>query len=163
VTLVDKDKAKALEEIKAANSAEVITLRKMLDDLHQENKLSTIEVTQCKESLTRNLQEKNKLQQQILDQKDKELDHIKTSGDLKATLEVLKASTSGREEGATGALEKRVISLQENVVQSRERLQKRTEVNKSLSDSSGLLEYSPLPASRRVFFENRRWLNKSKS
>ena len=129
MTLVDKDKAKALEEIKAANSNEVITLRKMLDDVQHENKTSAIEVTQCKESLTRNLHEKNKLQQQILDQKDKELDHTKITGDLKATLEVLNASTSGREEGAIGALERRVISLQENVVQSRERLQKRTEVN----------------------------------
>ena len=147
VSMVDKDKIDALTELKQANSTEVVELR------HEHKAMSS-----RNEQLAKDLDEQKSLLNRTLlklsDQKDRLHETQLSSGDLKATLDVLNAANKGREEGSKDVLEQRIAQLQETVDSNKEALTKRTEVLYPLVDKVTSTFAAPIPAApnRRSWF-----------
>ncbi|KAL7275336.1 hypothetical protein RUND412_001738 [Rhizina undulata] len=137
LSMVGKDKLDALEELKLANSAELIDLRIEHDELQAKARELEHEVAQKKSLLNTVLLEKDELSKKVSEQKDTMLEKEKSNSELKATIAALEGTTEGRD----GALEKRVVQLQnkledrrEKMTKSREHIKKQNGIIKDLKE-----------------------------
>src|SRR2546429_6500422 len=126
--MIDKDKLEALAELKEANSAEVLSLREENRGLHQRLQSLEADLDIQRSMLNTTLLEKDKIQKTLSEQMDQVHEAEKGSAELKATLDIVRAASDGRDEGAREALERHAIQLQGKIEQARERLAKHTEV-----------------------------------
>lgn len=124
MSLVDKDKLEILAELKALNSAELIEIRQEHDEMRIKVRELEIEVEQKKSLLNTVLLEKDEISKKISEQKDLMLEKEKSNSELKATV----AAFTGTTEGRDGALEKRVLQLQNKLEDRREKMTKSREV-----------------------------------
>lgn len=124
VSLVDKDKLEILAELKALNSAELIELRQEHDEMRIKVRELEIDVEQKKSLLNTVLLEKDEISKKVSEQKDLMLEKEKSNSELKATI----AAFTGTAEGRDGALEKRVLQLQNKLEDHREKMTKSREV-----------------------------------
>ncbi len=135
--MIDKDKLDALAELKEANSADALSLREENQNLHQRLQGFETDLDVQRSMLNTTLLEKDKIQKSLSEQKDHVHEAEKGSAELKATLDMVRAASDGRDEGAREALEQHAIQLQGKIEQGRERLAKRTEVGSILKQCDG--------------------------
>lgn len=124
VSLVDKDKLEILAELKTLVGAEVIELRQEHEEMRIKVRELEIDVEQKKSLLNTVLLEKDEISKKVSEQKDLMLEKEKSNSELKATIAAFTGSTEGRD----GALEKRVMQLQNKLEDRREKMTKTREV-----------------------------------
>ena len=146
MSLIDKHKLDALAELKEANSADVISLREENQSLQQRFQSLETDLDIQRSLLNTALLDKDKIQKTLSEQNDQVREAEKGSAELKATLDVVRAASDGRDEGARETLEQHVTQLQSKIEQGRERLAKRTEVGSILArrDSGYFQSLCPL-------------------
>ncbi|KAI9823317.1 MAG: hypothetical protein M1832_002541 [Thelocarpon impressellum] len=133
LSMIGKDRVAALAELKQANSTEV-------EEVRQENK----QVSSRNQELVVDLDQQRSLLNRVLlklsDQKDRLHETELSSGDLKATLDVLKAESRGRQEGSTEVIEKRVVQLQDEAEKTKDKLNSQAERVKKQDETINDLE-----------------------
>src|SRR5437016_4563844 len=102
--MIDKDKLDALAELKEANSADALSLREETQNLHQRLQGLETDLDVQRSMLNTTLLEKDKIQKTLSEQKDHVHEAEKGSAELKATLDMIRAASDGRDEGAREAL-----------------------------------------------------------
>jgi len=80
------------------------------------------------------LVEKDTIQKSLIDRNDKYHELESAHQDFKATLEILSASSEGREEGHKESLDEHITKLQARVESYREKGAKRQEVQEEIGD-----------------------------
>lgn len=123
LSLVDKDKLEILAELKTLVGAEVIELRQEHEEMRIKVRELEIDVEQKKSLLNTVLLEKDEISKKVSEQKDLMLEKEKSNSELKATIAAFTGSTEGRD----GALEKRVMQLQNKLEDRREKMTKTRE------------------------------------
>ncbi|KAH0564809.1 hypothetical protein GP486_001798 [Trichoglossum hirsutum] len=127
LSLVGEDERDALIKLKDRNSKEVVELQALSDDLRVKVKSVQTDLEQHRSLLNTALVEKDATQKSLIDQKDKYHQLENAHKDFKATLEILNASSEGREEGQRESLDEHVAKLQTKVENYREKGVKRQE------------------------------------
>src|SRR2546421_12975569 len=107
--MIDKDKLDALAELKEANSTDALSLREENQCLHQRLHSLESDLDVQRSMLNTALLEKDKIQKILSEQKDQFHEAEKGSAELKATLDMVRAASDGRDEGAREALEQHAI------------------------------------------------------
>ena len=110
-----------------AGSFEVQELRNTNRNLQEQHTTLEKEARQYQTLLTASLLEKDDLRKQLSELKDITYENDKDIEDDEQIQAILKASKDGREEGAASVLEDHTEQLQTKLVQSRDKLAKRTE------------------------------------
>lgn len=132
VSMVGKTERDALEELKDSNSRESTELRSENSLLQKRSEGLEADLEEHKNLLRNALREKSDVQKMLSQQEDQLQETERSSNDLKATLDVLKAASAGRAEGHAEAvdemLERHVKQLATKITKGRERLLKLTEV-----------------------------------
>lgn len=134
MNLVGKDEHDALVTLKDRNSRAVTELQAESDDLRAKVKSVQTDLEQHRSLLNTALVEKDTIQKSLIDQKDKYHELENAHKDFKATLEILNASSEGREEGQRESLDEHVSKLQTKVENYREKGAKRQEVQEEIRD-----------------------------
>jgi chromosome segregation ATPase len=128
------DERDALAKLKDRNSTEVVELRAENDELRAKAKSIQTDLEQHRSLLNTVLVEKDAIQKSLIDRNDKYHELESAHQDFKATLEILSASSEGREEGHKESLDEHITKLQARVESYREKGAKRQEVQEEIGD-----------------------------
>ncbi|KAI9716534.1 MAG: hypothetical protein M1812_005265 [Candelaria pacifica] len=161
ISLVDKDKLVALQELKKANSSRVLELESERKLLVERVKSLEVDLNLQRDLLNKALLDKDSNQTSLVSRTDELRDTEKANAQLRSTLETLKAASSGREQGANEALENHIVTLSETLEISRENLTQRAKVVQRSLIEGPSISFSDV----EVFLETKRpngWFAKLK-
>ncbi|KAI9785514.1 MAG: hypothetical protein M1839_009255 [Geoglossum umbratile] len=127
LSLVGEDERDVLAKLKDRNSAEVVELRAENDELHAKVESIQVDLEQHRSLLNVALVEKDAIQKSLIDRNDKYHELERAHQDFKTTLDILNASSEGREEGHRESLDEHIARLQAKVENHREKGTKRQE------------------------------------
>ncbi len=130
VSLIDKDKLDALKEVKQANSTQVVELGRERDLLVKRVKDLEVDLNLQRDLLNKALLDKDSTQTSLVSKTDELRETEKANARLRATLEILNANSSGRQQGASEALENHIVTISEKLESSRENVAQRAKVVK---------------------------------
>ncbi|KAI9699286.1 MAG: hypothetical protein M1836_002896 [Candelina mexicana] len=147
LSLVDKDKLEALQELKQANFTRVVELERERTPLVDRIKVLEVDLNLQKDLLNKTLLDKDSSQNSLVSKTDELRDTEKANARLRETLKTIHATSSGRQQGAKEALENHIVTLSEQLENGRENLAHRAKVvERSVQEapSTGVLDVDVL-------------------